>query len=196
MNRCRFPHRNKGKRSQRKETMRGGAAHRGRQSPIFTGSFSEVPGAAGWDEIQTALSSPRITFSHWRRLFLGTKGDSGGRCGRRLLGSVARRSRPAGGKAKRDAARGALNRQDTAACCPRTAPSRQRLGDSVPSAPDRKGAEKAGAGCVMRTGSRGREWGARTRRRLHGDSGHPRRPSGPASSLNTGEWPYLGHCVM
>lgn len=50
--------------------MRAGQLTGGRQSPIFTGSFSEVPGAAGWDEIQTALSSPRITFSHWLRLFL------------------------------------------------------------------------------------------------------------------------------
>lgn len=43
----------------------------GYQSSIFTGSFSEGPGAAGWDEIQDGFSSPRITFSHWLRLFLG-----------------------------------------------------------------------------------------------------------------------------
>lgn len=44
----------------------------GRQSSVFTDSFfSMVPGAAGEDEIQDEVSSPRITFSHWMRLFLG-----------------------------------------------------------------------------------------------------------------------------
>lgn len=50
---------------------------RQRQSSIFTGSFSEAPGAAGWAEIHRALSSPRITFSHWLRLFLGRDAGTG-----------------------------------------------------------------------------------------------------------------------
>lgn len=53
--------------------MAGGAARPRPQSSIFTGSFSEVPWAAGGLEIHTALSSPRITFSHWLRLFLGKR---------------------------------------------------------------------------------------------------------------------------
>lgn len=53
------------------------AAWLGHQSSILTGSVSEGPGAAGWEVSHTALSSPRITFSHWLRLFLGDKmGDS------------------------------------------------------------------------------------------------------------------------
>lgn len=52
----------------------GGAAP-GHQSSIFIGSFSEGLGATGWDGAQAGFSSPRITFSHWLRLFLGQTGQ-------------------------------------------------------------------------------------------------------------------------
>lgn len=74
------PTKTKGRKvKERRRVCWGGKLTGGHQSPIFTGSFSEVPGATAWEEIHTALSSPRITFSHWLRLFLGTKRDSGRR---------------------------------------------------------------------------------------------------------------------
>lgn len=89
-----FPPRQEKEEKSKKRDEQVQAGRRGRQSSALTGSFSEGLRDAGWEEIHTALSSPRITFSHWLRLFLRIK-EAGTRVFKKgFRGGLRRSSHP------------------------------------------------------------------------------------------------------